>query len=135
MAPVRDTSTDGGPAAAPWARSPAEIDETYALLAVQMQQIAARPVRTVEQLNPGEHYALGVRAAARWTMDAVATAPLTDEELPPDVDSAATVLALAEYLMASEGTPDQVYALAGGVKAWLVWLVGAEDRMVFRSLD
>jgi len=74
MAPVEVTPVGGVPPSSPWARSPREIDETYAMLAVQLQQIAERPSWTVEQLTPGEHYALGVRAAALWTMGRLALA-------------------------------------------------------------
>ena len=132
MAPV-DATTQGG--VPPWPRSPHEIDEAFAVLGVQMQQIAARPQRTVEQLSAGEHYALGVRAAALWTTGRTATAPLTDEVQAADVSSVITVMALAEYLMTAAATPAQVVAVAGGVRAWLVWLIGAEDRMAFPTLE
>ncbi len=107
----------------------------YAVVAGQMAQIAARPNRTVEQLTPAEHYAIGVRAAARWAMGLLPTSPLTDDDLPPDAGSAVQVLALADYLITSDGVPDQSVALAAGVRAWLVWLIGVEDRVVFRALD
>lgn len=135
MATVGTPPVGGTPSASPWARSPGEIDAMYALVAGQMARIAARPGRTVDQLSPAEHHALGVRAAARWTTGASPAAPLTDDELPPDVDSALTVLSLAEYLMTSDDVPEQAVALAAGVRAWLVWLVGAEDRVALRELD
>jgi len=124
-----DGDTSGG-----WARSPREVEDACAILGGQMQQIAARGARTVAQLSVGEHYALGVRAAAQWTTGRGA-APLSDEELPPDVESAVTVLALAEYLMGSDGTPGTVVALARGVRAWLRWLVGVQERMEFLALE
>lgn len=135
MAPVEVTPAGGVPAGSPWARSPREIDETYAVLYEQLKAIAAGSDRTVEELTPGEHYALGVRAAALWSMGRLAKAPLADEELAPDQGSAAMVMALAESLITAEDTPDQPFALASGVHAWLAWLVGAHDRMRFRSID
>jgi hypothetical protein len=135
MGPVETTPAGGVPWRSPWARSPHEVDEALGLLGAQLEQIAARPGRSVGDLTPGEHYALGVRAASLWTTGRAPTAPLTDDTLPPDIDSVVKVMALAEYLMNGERTPDQVAALAGGVRAWLVWLIGAEQRLVFRALD
>jgi hypothetical protein len=104
-------------------------------LAGRLRQIAARGGRTVDQLTPQEHYTLGVRAAAQWTTGQVAAAPLADEDLPPELASVVHVMALAESLINGDGVPDQVAALAGGVRAWLVWLIGAADRMVFSTLE
>ena len=136
MAPVEITPMGGGgQPGTPWARSPREIDETYGVVAVQMEQIAARPQRNIVELSPGEHYAIGIRAAALWTKGELSLAPLTGDDVPADIGAAVKVLAVAEHLMTAESTPGQVSALAAGVRAWLLWLVGADDRMVFRALD
>jgi hypothetical protein len=119
--------TDGG-----WARSAREVDETFATLAVPIQQLAARGHQTVAELSVEEHYLLGVRAAALWTMGRTDTAPLTDQVHPADGDSVVTVLAIAEDLMTSSETPS-VVALADGIRAWLAWLIGVQDRVVLRA--
>jgi hypothetical protein len=116
-----------GPAELPWARSPQEIEGLLHRLDLMVTQIAARPGRTAADLSPGEHYAIGVRAAAQWTTGRSAKAPLTEVELTPDVDALAHVLALADYLLSDPDAPDQAAARAGGVRAWLTWLIGAED--------
>lgn len=133
MAPVEITAFGGrdGPTGQ-WARSPGEIEANLGIIGVLVDGIAASPDRTAEDLNYGERYTLGLRAAARWSLGISGRTPLTGDDVEPDPGRVVTELAVAEYLIAhgSEGCEP-----AAGVRAWLTWLTGETDHLVFKSLE
>jgi hypothetical protein len=82
-------------------------------------------------LSPGERYAVGVGLAGRWSLKLQTTSPLTGDEAPVSAASVARELSVAEVLVTAQ-RPD--WEAAAGVQAWLSWLTGAAERMVFRPL-
>jgi len=125
---------ESGPPSAAWSRSAPEIEAALAALGVQLEQIAARPTLALADLRPGEHHALGVRAAALWTTGRTDVAPLTDRDGPADVEGAVEVMAIADDLLQADDTPESVAALAAGIRAWLLWLVGIEEELLLHPL-
>jgi hypothetical protein len=132
MAPVEFLPIGEGPRfSGPWVRSAREIEENWRVLGVLVDQILARPDRAFGDFSYGERYTLGVRAAARWSLGLEVKAPLTAEPAPVDGANLVAELAVAEYL-ADGDTPAS--GPAAGVWAWLAWLTGSADRMVFLAL-
>jgi hypothetical protein len=115
----------------PWARTRGEIEQMTGVLSALVATVSENTGRTVEELTRGERYTLGVRAAARWTTGLSDVTPLTGRELPTSRELAETELGVADFLTHADGP---VRDGAAGVYAWLRWLLGHCDRMVFLAL-
>jgi hypothetical protein len=137
MAPGGATSVGWGgdfdrerPAA--WVRTPEEIAEKLDILGTLLEQMTMRGDRTADDLSYGERYTLGLRAAARWTLAETSLSPLTSGTDTPTPDRVADEMAIAEFVIA---TRKPGHDLAAGVLAWLRWMLGQTDQLVFSALD
>lgn len=115
----------------PWVRSAREIDEMWEIVNALVEAIAAAGDRSPAELSYAERYTLGMRAAARWTVGLTARIPPSGEELPPDRRRAVAERVLADLLSVEGRLPGDP---AAGVHAWLAWLTGAVDELVFIPL-
>lgn len=128
MVPVESTPTDGADGGRRWVPSDGEIRDNLGILGELLDGMTSRGDRAYSELSYGERYTLGLRAAAQWSAGLSANSPLTGDEVPLDAEHVASELALAEFLAGSD-LPSK--APAAGVLAWLAWLTGRVDRLVF----
>jgi len=133
--PARRTGAPLPRFAGPWARSAEEVGDCWRVLGGLVSRfargVAADPGRPAEELSYGERYLLGAHAAARWTLGLTTRAPLTGQEAVPDEHRIAIELAYADGCLAARGVLGDP---AAGVRAWLAWLTGRADTMVFHAL-
>lgn len=131
MAPVEFIPIDGQGPGSPWVRSPQEIEDQVGILGALLYEMVSKGDREVDQLSYGERYAIGVRAAAQWTLGESEVSPLTAQTAAPSAGRVGSELDAASWLVANRGTGHE---MAAGVRAWLAWMTGKTDRMVFMAL-
>ena len=131
MAPVAFTPVGGSGPGSPWVRARSEIEEQINILGALLSEMVTKGDREAGELSYGERYTVGVRAAAQWSLGETRSAPLMGSSLPPTAGALESELALAEHLVTSCGPG---HDLAAGVRAWLTWMTGEADRMVFMAL-
>jgi hypothetical protein len=131
MMPVGSTSSEGARLARRWVPSERDIATNLEVLGGLLEQMTAGGGREYHDLSYAERYTLGLRAAAQWSAGLSPNSPLTGEAVPLDAEHLASELALAE-LLADGDLPSK--APAAGVRAWLSWLTGRADRLVFLDL-
>jgi hypothetical protein len=127
---------DGG---VPWVRTGPELDREWARM---MAAVAAlgfggeRGPGVVERqyaaLDGAGRAVLGVFSAARWSVGEVNRTPITERYAPVTGSSLTRELNTAERcsLLRVEGA-----AYATGVLAWLMWMTGERDTVVYPTWD
>lgn len=112
----------------PWPRELFELADEWERVCrvLGLTLAAAKAGRPAEDLQQRERRALGVDAAARWTLGLSPLAPLNGE--PAWVTGAAIrrELAIADAVIPARAPG---WEFATGVVGWLLWVTGAEDKM------
>jgi hypothetical protein len=92
-----------------------------------MEQVFANPAIYTDNVSfvRGERHAMGVYAAALWTLSGTAEVPMGGSESPVTGPAVRQQLAEAEDLMVSrlEG-----WEFALGIVQWLLWITGGSER-------
>lgn len=133
-APVMSAASASGPVFGPadglWHRSQAEVAHAWRVVSGLLDRVMAAGPRDFEDLSPAERYTAGVVFAAGWCLGVRPLAPLSGRRVPASAAQVTAELALAEVMTAAQGPG---WESAAGVHAWLSWITGSSDRMVFRA--
>lgn len=109
-------------------RSDEELAREWLLLQVLVGVMTDRPERPFEDLAGWELCALGVEAAALWTLGRTEVAPATRRAaVRASLREVATELEVATR---STNAGGPAWEFACGVVAWLVWLLGGGGETV-----
>ena len=134
--PGREATAVTGPACVldsgvPWMRTGEELDREWARLRPQMALVYAKVAAWSDDssFTPGERHAMGVYAAAVWTLGVTTEIPMGGSESPVTGQSIRRQLAEAEALMVSR-RPEWEFGL--GIVQWLLWITsGSEEPMSY----
>jgi len=110
----------------PWRRTNDEVLAECAKLTQKTDDLVARDPDPYDELD---RMLAGIAAAAWWTTGKVAEGPMSRQAAALDGASLGQEIRLAQAVGADRQDPNAAYAM--GVSAWMGWLVGVLDRVLY----